>query len=115
MRKPSNRRKRIEYICQKKGRRISDIFTLMTDKEVKSYFDAVYPSLKNKPDINELDETVQCVRCGCDVEHHYECGCGYDRVVFSEEDWKRDLEDNGWSDLNDLDREFIANGYHIKH
>lgn len=113
MKKPSNRHERIEFICQKKGQRISDIFTLMTDREVKKYFDAIYLRIKDKPDATAADEAVQCVRCGCDVEHHFECACGYDRAVFSEDDWKRDIEDNSWSELSELDKEFIANGCHI--
>lgn len=114
MKKPANRRERIEFICRKKGNRISDIFTLMTDREVKMYFDCIYPKIIEKPDATAADEAVQCLRCGCDVEHHYECMCGYDRVVFSEDDWKRDIEDNGWSELKDTDKEFIANGYQLK-
>lgn len=50
--------------------------------------------MKDQPDAATVeDETVQCVRCGCDVERHYECDCGYDRVVFSAEDWERDIKD----------------------
>ena len=113
MKKPSNRRDRINFILQKKGRRISDIFTLMTDKEVKQYFDAIWPRIKDAPDAGEFDDMVQCVRCGCNVEHHFECLCGYDRAVFSEEDWRMDIEDNNWSELKGLDEEFIANGYRI--
>lgn len=113
MKKPSNRRERIEFICQKRGQRISDVFTLMTDREVKKYFDYIYPSIKDKPDMTTADEAVQCVRCGCDVEHHFECACGYDRAVFSEEDWKRDIEDHDFSDLTEFDKKFIANGYHL--
>lgn len=113
MKKPSNRRERIEFICRKRGNRISDIFTLMTDREVKAYFDYIYPAIKDNQDATVADETVQCVRCGCNVEHHFECGCGYDRTVFSEEDWKRDIEDNSYSDLSELDKEFISNGYHL--
>lgn len=113
MKKPANRRERIEFICRKKGNRASDIFTLMTDREVKTYFEYIYPAIKNKPDVTNDYETIQCIRCGCDVEHHFECACGYDRAVFSEEDWRRDIEDNDDSDLNESDKEFISNGYRI--
>ena len=113
MKKPTNRRDRIKFICQKKGNRISDIFTLMTDKEVKQFFDAIYPRIKDMPDATESDDMVQCIRCGGAVEHHFECLCGYDRAVFSEEDWKMDIEDDNWSEMKSLDEEFIANGYHV--
>ena len=114
MRKPANRRERIEFICQKKGNRMAVIFTYMTDKEVKQYFEAIYPRIKDKADATIHDDEIQCVRCGCDVEHHFDCLCGYDRAVFSEEDWKMDIEGHNWSDLRALDEEFIANGYKIK-
>lgn len=113
MKRPNNRRERIQFICRKKGWRASEIFALMTDKEVKQYFDAVYPLLRDKPDATPEDDETLCLRCGCSVEHHFECLCGYDRAVFSEEDWKRDIEDGNWSELKGLDQEFIANGYHI--
>lgn len=113
MKKPNTRRDRINFIIQKKGKRMSDIFSIMTDREVKQYFDAIYPIIKDKPDATSSDDAVQCIRCGCDVEHHFECLCGYDRAVFSEEDWKMDIEDHNWSDLKGLDEEFIANGYKI--
>lgn len=113
MKKPNTRKDRINFICQKKGKRILNIFVFMTDKEVKQYFDAVYPLIKDKPDATSSDDEVQCIRCGCEVEHHFECFCGYDRAVFSEEDWKMDLEDHKWSELRGLDEEFIANGYHV--
>lgn len=113
MKKPSNRQERIDFICKKRGQRISDIFILMTDRKVKKYFDYLYPVIKDKPDITDTDETVQCVRCGCGVEHHFECACGYDRAVFSEEDWKRDIEGDNYSELIELDKQFIANGYHL--
>lgn len=114
MKKPNNRRDRINFIIQKKGRRVSDIFALMTDREVKLYFDAIWSRIKDAPDATAQDDEVQCIRCGCDVEHHYDCLCGFDRAVFSEEDWKMDIEGNNWSDMRGLDEEFIANGYKLK-
>ena len=115
MKKPSNRCERINFVCQKKGKHALEIFSLMTDREVKQFFDAIYPKIKDTPDAIERDNLVQCVRCGCDVEHHFECLCGYDRAVFSDEDWKMDIEDNNWSEMKSLDEEFIANGYHANY
>lgn len=114
MKKPSNRRERINFIIRKKGKRTADIFTLMTDREVKMFFDAIWPRIKDASDATSDADEVQCVRCGCNVEHHFECLCGYDRAVFSEEDWKMDIEDKNWSELRYADEEFIANGYKIR-
>ena len=113
MDKFKNRKSRIDFVAKKRGRRFVELFFVdMTDREVKQYFNLLYPSIKDLPDVKS-DIEVQCVRCGCDVEHQFECLCGYDRAVFSEEDWKKDIEDNNWSDLRGLDEEFIANGYKI--
>lgn len=112
MKKPSNRRERIDFICKKKGQRIKDTFIYMTDKELKLYFDILYPTLKNSPDATKVDDTVQCIRCGYDVEHHLECGCGTDRCVFTEEEWKDDIDCSNWSEMKHMDLEFIKNNYH---
>lgn len=53
MKKPTTRKERIEFIIQKKGRHVADIFILMTDKEVKSFFDAIYTTIKNAPDVTD--------------------------------------------------------------
>lgn len=114
MNKFKNRKSRIEFIQKKKGRKFVEfVFPDMTDKEVKQYFEALYPKIKDDPDWTESDDIVSCVRCGCDVIHHFDCLCGYDRAVFSEEDWKRDIEDNGFCENPGLDEEFIANGYKL--
>lgn len=91
---------------------MSDVFTLMTDREVKLYFDYAYPVLKDKPDTDQDTDMPKCIRCGCEVEHHFECACGHDSAVFSEDDWIRDIQDNDYADLSESDKEFIANGYH---
>lgn len=114
MKKPSNRKERIDFIIRKKGKRISDIFIKMTDREVKNFFDKNYPIIKNKEDSTNKDETVQCIRCKCDVEHHLECDCGIDRCVFTEEEWKDDIEYGNYSNLKNTDKDFIKNGYKIK-
>lgn len=113
MRKPSNRKERINFICQKHGQRIKDIFIYMTDRELKQYFEMIYPLIKDKADATKTDDTVQCIRCGCDVEHHLECECGIDRCVFSEEDWKDDIDGGNWSEMKQRDLEFIENNYHL--
>lgn len=117
MKKPLNRRERIEFICQKKGKHISDIFTLMTDHEVKVYFDYIYPVIKEKPDVTAIDESVQCIRCGSNVEIEFNtyCQCGMNRAVYSSEDWKRQIKQDMDDDieLSDEDKTFISNGYKL--
>ena len=113
MRKYKNRKERIDFVQKKKGRKFVEfVFPDMTDKEVKQYFNLLYPVIKDSPDLNGEPE-IECIRCGCPIEHHFECICGYDRSVFSEEDWKMDIENNNWSEMRSLDEEFIANGYKL--
>jgi len=112
LKKPTARKERLEFIEKKKGKRGMDFFLYMTDREVKNYFDLLYPSIKDKPDATAADDTVQCLRCGYDVEHHLECACGVDRCVFTEEEWKDDIEDGSFSEMKRLDKDFIKNGFH---
>jgi len=112
VKKPRTRKERLQFLEKKKGRRGMEIFLYATDKEVKSFFELLYPSLKDKPDAT-ADDTVQCLRCGCDVEHHLECGCGINRCVFTEQEWKDDIEGENWSDRKNADFCFIENGYKV--
>lgn len=54
MKKFTNRKQRIEFIRRKKGREfVQFLFTDMTDREVKIFFDTMYPVLKSLPDVQE--------------------------------------------------------------
>lgn len=88
MKKPSNRKEYITFLKKKYG---SDIITVLAEKsdhEVKKYFNTVYKSIKNQPDFITKDTPITCLRCGCEVERHYECGCGYDKVIFTKYEWE---------------------------
>lgn len=113
MRKPKTRTERIDFIQRKLEKHDQKIFVSMTDREVKRYFDQIYPLIKDKTDMVSADVTVQCLRCSYDVEHHLECGCGIDRCVFSEDQWKNDIESENISDLTERDQEFIKNNYQV--
>jgi ribosomal protein S27AE len=90
MRKPTTRKERIEFLINKQGYTVASSLLTVTDREVKKYFDMFYKHLKDKEDVKE--KRVTCMRCGAEVEHHFECNCGYDRAVFSEEDWIEDIQ-----------------------
>lgn len=80
LKKPGNRKERINFIIKKLGLESANLLMSFTDRL-----------------------------------HHTECGCGYDRSVFDERDWKEDIE----SFTEEIDRcpedeEFIRNGYKIK-
>ncbi|MEW9940024.1 hypothetical protein AB2T82_21085 [Clostridium butyricum] len=112
MRKPKNRKERIDFIVNKMGINVAQGMLYMSDKEVKQFVDSVYLNLKNKED--HIEEGSTCIRCGEQIIHHTECGCGNDRSIFSEEEWKYDIE--SFSDESDRcpeDEEFIKNGYKL--
>lgn len=113
MRKPKSRKERVAFLLQKKGKGFKELLACMTDREVKQFFDSIYPQIKDLPDA-ATDDEVQCIRCKCNVTHHFECLCGWDRAVFDEFSWRMDIEDGDLSELPELDKEFMANGYKIK-
>lgn len=116
MKKPKNRKERIELIEQKEGNDFAKMFYTRSDGEVKKYLEQNYHYLKNKDDFIYEIPTATCLRCGEEVLHHYECTCGYDRVIFDDDMWKEDIESySDEIDRCDGDEEFIANGYSSKH
>lgn len=115
MKKPTNRKERINMITQKFGLDFASGMYMSTDKEVREFFESLYPRLQKMPDFIAEEHVPVCKRCGVpvDMEFHTYCQCGTDRAVYSEADWKRDIEDHDDSDRLTEDIEFIANGYKI--
>lgn len=112
MKKPKNRKERIDMIVKKLGTGFAVNMLYMNDKEVKQFTEDNYEWLKQKEDYIENEST--CIRCGENILHHTECGCGFDRAVFSEEDWKEDIKAfSNESDRCPKDEEFINNKYKI--
>ncbi|WP_291566732.1 MULTISPECIES: hypothetical protein [unclassified Clostridium] len=109
MKKPKNRKERIDFIIAKLGNDMGLLFLSLTDREVKKFIDENYNWLKEKEDYQQ--PISRCIRCNEEVIHHTECGCGYDRAIFSEEDWKDDIESFDEAYRFSKDKEFIRNGY----
>lgn len=86
MKKPRNRRERIEFLTKKLGSYFTQGMVAFTDKEVKKFTDGVYENLKDKEDYVASEIESICIRCNKPVLYHYECDCGFDRAVFSKED-----------------------------
>lgn len=111
MRKPKNRKERIQFISQKLGSDNAIGMLYMTDKEVEKFVDSVYSNLKDNDDY--VEKVSICIRCREEVLHHTECGCGNDRAVFNEYDWKDDIESFDEEFRLPQDTEFIENGYKL--
>lgn len=114
--KPKNRKERVEFIAKKKGLDFAFLMYSMTDGEVKNFFEKIYPVIKDTDDFDGVKQKPTCIRCGCEVNSYFttECACGYNRAVYSEEDWKYDIENHSDRERLEEDFEFIANGYKIK-
>jgi hypothetical protein len=112
LRKPRNRRERMDMISQKYGYKTAQSLYFLTDKEVRMFFDQQYKRMLKMPDY--VDSQPVCIRCNSEVEieFHTYCSCGEDRAVYSIEDWKQDIKDNDKNTL-EADNEFIANGYQL--
>lgn len=111
MKKPKNRKERIDFIIAKLGNDTGLLFLSSTDREVKKFIDENYNWLKEKEDYQP--PISRYIRCNEEVIHHTECGCGYDRTIFSEEDWKDDIESFDEAYRFSKDKEFIRNGYRM--
>jgi hypothetical protein len=73
MKKPGNRKERIEFLVLKYGKMIESFFAYHTDVQVKAYFESVWPKIKDMPDCGDDGPEVTCIRCNSPViiEHHY--------------------------------------------
>lgn len=118
LKKPSNRKERMDLIERKLGLDFASALYRMTDGELKKYMEHNFNRIIKMPDYSHKENTPTCLRCGCqvDIEFHTYCQCGKDRTVYSEEDWKKvienDIEEN--AELSDADMEFINNGYKVE-
>lgn len=95
MKKPQNRKERIELLIQKLGIDFVTGMYAFTDKEVKQLFEVYWKrGLKDRQDYKDDVSAVECIRCGQDVMTETYCGCGMNRAVYDIDSWIRDLEDN---------------------
>ena len=115
MKKPCNRKERINFIRKKFGNDVVSAFASLTDKEVRNYFEEIYPSIKNKEDYKYKSKESLCIKCNDVIEITYNCQCG--SCYFLEEDWKSDIKynlENGLeNDLDEQDMKFMSNGYKL--
>lgn len=88
MKKPKNRKERIEFLHRKKGEFGIYGMEYLTDREVKNHFEKYYPSIKDAPDYIYKEPDITCCRCGCTVfvDTTYECQCGINKVAFSKDE-----------------------------
>lgn len=58
----------------------------LTDKEVKQWFDKVYPLYKDLPEYEYKTEHPVCLVCGSEVRITWTCACGDNMAIIDEDD-----------------------------
>lgn len=94
MKKPSNRKERVKFIIRKLGRGYESAFALMTDREVKGFFDELYLKIKDREDFQEERSNPKCLVCQGEVEITWDCGCGH-AIIDQDDTALQDLKDSG--------------------
>lgn len=84
--KPSNRKERLEWIQQKKGIDYVMGMYLLTDREVKKWFEKVYPYYKDAPAYERVTEQPVCLVCDNEVTILWNCSCGEDCATIDPDD-----------------------------
>lgn len=115
LKKPKNRKERMDLIEKKFGVEFASGLYRMADGELKRYMEHNFNRIVKMPDYFYKENNPTCLRCGCqvDIDFHTYCQCGKDRTVYSEEDWKKIIEEDIAEniELSESDMEFIKNGY----
>jgi hypothetical protein len=96
--KPNTRKTRMQWLCEKKG--IDYVMSMysLTDREVKDWFESVYPLYKNSPNYKSELHHPECLVCNSEVRITWDCACGENVAIIDEDDpeleerrekWKR--------------------------
>lgn len=93
MKKPSNRKERIDFFVNKLGIDYALNLVFLTDGQVAHLFNARYQELKKMPDYKSKPTESKCVRCESFIYWHSVCDCGEDRAVFDDDSWLQDIRD----------------------
>lgn len=95
MKKPSNRKERINFLKQKKGYGYVSALASLTDSELRKHFDLLWENgLKNENNYISTIEPAICLRCNSEVEFISICGCGERMAVIDIEGFNPDDEED---------------------
>lgn len=84
--KPNNRKTRLEWIEEKKGIDYVMSMYALTDREVKEWFDRVYPLYKDAPKYESQRFNPECLVCESEIRIIWECACGENEGIIDEDD-----------------------------
>ncbi|MCY9738139.1 hypothetical protein M5X17_31090 [Paenibacillus alvei] len=86
MKFPSTRKERLKWLEKKKGMDYVMTMYTLTDREVKQWFNSVYPIYKDAPDYVPTIHDIECLVCGGDVITTWTCACGDNMAIIDEND-----------------------------
>lgn len=94
--KPSNRKERVGFLIRKIGFDvISKSISSMTDREVKPFFEEVYPTYKDREDYQVPEyKTPECLVCDGETIMDWECACGH-AIIDRNDPALQELKDSG--------------------
>lgn len=93
--KPTNRKDRVDFITKKLGGEIVHSLAKMNDKELKNFFNNIYPKYKDAVDYQRPKfEMPICFVCGGETETTWNCACGH-AVIDEGDPFLQELKDSG--------------------
>ena len=94
--KPQNRKERVAFLINKLGKDvILKTVAFMNDKEMKDFFETMYPLYKDRNDYITPDyKQPECLVCGSVTITHWECACGH-AIIDELDPTLQDLKDSG--------------------
>lgn len=84
--KPKTRKERLEWLRLKKGMDYVMSMYALTDREVKEWFERVYPLYKDAPEHESKFQHPECLVCGNEVRIIWDCMCGENNAIIDEDD-----------------------------
>lgn len=96
VRKPKGRKERVDFLIKKMAFAvIGSSLVSMTDREVKQFFEEVYPFYKNKEDYKNPEyKSPECLVCGDIAVAHWDCCCGH-AIIYENDTALQELKDSG--------------------
>lgn len=100
MGKPQSRKERLEWLREKKGIDYVMSMYAMTDKEVKDFFERVYPLYKDTPNYERKASVPECLVCETEIRITWDCACGENLAIIDEDDPELEERKMAWNNTN---------------
>ncbi|AWQ17045.1 hypothetical protein C1N92_20305 [Bacillus velezensis] len=92
---PKRRKERVKFLIDKLGEKtVSSTIAVMTDREVKRFFDEMYPLYKDRENFSSDYQTPTCLVCESPTYIKWDCDCG-NAVIDEDDSVIQDLKNRG--------------------